>query len=134
MRWLNKQMILAFHSELIDEHGGADGVRDEGLLQSALARPVNLEAYAEEADLADLAAAYGFGIAKNHPFVDGNKRTALIAIYVFLGLNGIDFDVQEEAAYFEILELAAGNRSEDELANWIRVTISHDSTDVDPKT
>ena len=94
-------------------------MRDIGLLESALARPLNKFGYGES-DLAALAAAYAFGIARNHPFVDGNKRAAFASIIVFLGLNGIDFDVPPEAATAIILSLAAGEVSEDSLARWIR--------------
>ena len=86
-RWIDKRLLLILHDESLAEHGGAAGLRDEGLLDSALARPLNLVAYAEP-DFADLAAAYGVGLAKNHPFVDGNKRAAFLAVGMFLGLNG----------------------------------------------
>src|SRR5208282_801834 len=95
--WLDIDIVLDFHAEQLSLFGGADGIRDRGLLESALARPINKFAYGET-DLAALAAAYGFGIAKNHPFVDGNKRTALASIIVFLGLNGLDLDAPQEAA------------------------------------
>ena len=98
--------------------GGADGLGDRGLLESALARPINKFGYGET-DLAALAAAYGFGIARNHAFIDGNKRTALASIIVFLGLNGIDLDAPQEAATAMILSLAAGEITEDVLARWI---------------
>ena len=95
--WLTRQIIVAIHDEQLAIHGGASGLRDEGMLESALDRPRNRWAY-EQAELAELAAAYAFGIARNHPFVDGNKRTSLLALYTFLGVNGIDFVVAEADA------------------------------------
>ena len=117
--WLTRQIIEAIHDEQLATHGGAGSLRDEGLLESALARPNNKWAY-EQAGLAELAAAYAFGIARNHPFIDGNKRTSLLALYTFLGLNGIDFVVSEAEAVAMILSLAAGEVSEENLARWIR--------------
>jgi death on curing protein len=117
--WLTRQMIVAIHDEQLAIHGGASGLRDEGMLESALDRPKNKWAY-ENAELADLAAAYAFGIARNHPFVDGNKRTSLLALYTFLGVNGFDFNVPEAEAAAIILSLAAGEVSEESLARWIR--------------
>jgi death on curing protein len=117
-RWLDVDIVLDFHAEQLALFGGPDGVRDLGLLESALARPINKFAYGET-DIAALAAAYGFGIARNHPFVDGNKRTALAAMIVFLGLNGLDLDAPQEAATAIILSLAAGEITEDVLARWI---------------
>lgn len=116
--WLDVNIMLDVHAEQLALFGGPDGVRDLGLLESALARPVNKYAYGET-DLPSLAAAYGFGIAKNHPFVDGNKRAAFAAIVVFLGLNGIDFMVPPESATAMVLALAAGEVSEASLARWI---------------
>lgn len=118
-RWLDTNIVLDIHAEQLALFGGPDGVRDLGLLESALARPINKFGYSES-DLAVLAAAYGFGIARNHPFIDGNKRAAFAAIIVFLGLNGIDFDVPPEQATAIILALAAGEVSEESLARWIR--------------
>ena len=118
-RWLDLAIVLDVHDEQLALFGGAEGVRDMGLLESALARPLNKFAYGES-DLAALAAAYAFGIARNHPFVDGNKRAAFSSIIVFLGLNGIDFDVPPEQATAIILALAAGEISEENLARWIR--------------
>jgi len=118
-RWLTTVMVVAIHDEQLAIHGGSAGLRDATLLESALGRPRNKWAY-EEADLPELAAAYGYGIARNHPFVDGNKRTALLAIYTFLGLNRIDFVVPEAEAAEMILSLAAGEVSEESLARWIR--------------
>jgi death on curing protein len=117
--WLTRQMIVAIHDEQLAIHGGASGLRDDGMLESALDRPRNRWAY-ENAELAELAAAYAFGIARNHPFVDGNKRTALLALYTFLGVNGYDFVVAEAEAAAIILALAAGEVSEESLARWIR--------------
>lgn len=116
--WLSEAGIRKAHAELIVEHGGSDGIRDEGLLQSALARPRNLLAYGEPTIFA-LDAAYGFGIARNHPFVDGNKRAALIAIVMFLRRNGHRLMAPEAEAVVVIRDLAAGSLSEDELAAWI---------------
>jgi death on curing protein len=117
--WLSIEMVLAIHDEQLAVHGGSTGLRDRALLESALDRPRNKWAY-EQAKLAELAAAYGFGIARNHPFIDGNKRTALLALYTFLGVNEIDFVVPEADAATMILSLAAGEVSEESLARWIR--------------
>jgi death on curing protein len=117
--WLDVNIMLDIHSEQLALFGGPDGVRDLGLLESALARPVNKYAHGES-DLAGLAAPYGFGIAKNQPFADGNKRAAFGAIIVFLGLNGIDFMVPPESATAMIVSLAAGEVSEYSLSRWIR--------------
>lgn len=106
--WLDVGIVLDFHAEQLAFFGGADGLRDVGLLESALARPINKLAYGES-DLAILAAACGFGIARNHPFVDGNKRTALASMIVFLGLNRVDLDAPPEEATAIILGLAAGS-------------------------
>ncbi|MFL5043049.1 MAG: type II toxin-antitoxin system death-on-curing family toxin [Xanthobacteraceae bacterium] len=119
LRWLDATIVLDVHAEQLALFGGADGVRDLGLLDSALARPLNKFSYGET-DLAVLAAAYAFGLARNHPFVDGNKRSAFAAVIVFLGLNGIDFDVPPEQATAMFLALAAGEVSEESLARWIR--------------
>jgi death-on-curing protein len=118
-KWLATRLVIAIHDEQLAIHGGSQGLRDASLLDSALDRPRNKWAY-EQADLASLAAAYGFRIARNHPFVGGNKRTSLLAIYTFLGLNGVDFVVPETDAAAIILSLAAGEVSEESLARWIR--------------
>ena len=118
-RWLSIELVRAFHEEQLAIFGGAAGLRDEGLLVSALERPRNKWAY-EDADLAELAAAYAFGLAKNHPFVDGNKRASLLAIYTFLALNEIEFIVDEASAAAIIIELAAGTVGEEGLTRWIR--------------
>jgi len=118
-RWVDRRVVLALHAEQLRAWGGGQGLRDEGLLDSALARPRNLAAHGEP-DLADLAASYAYGMAKNHPFVDGNKRTALVVCETFLIDNGLSLDASdpELAVLFE--ELAAGGVSEDELAQWLR--------------
>ena len=116
--WLDIDTVLDFHAEQLALFGGADGIRDHGLLDSALARPLNKFGYGENS-IAALAAAYGFGIARNHPFIDGNKRTALASMIVFLGLNGMDLDAPQEAATAMILSLAAGEITEDVLAQWV---------------
>jgi death-on-curing protein len=117
--WLDTDIVLDIHAEQLALFGGGDGMRDLGLLESALARPLNKFAYGET-DLAALAAAYAFGVARNHPFVDGNKRAAFGSMIVFLGLNGIDLDVPPEDATAIILEVAAGEIDEDGLARWLR--------------
>jgi death-on-curing protein len=117
--WLRRKIIVAIHDEQLAIHGGASGLRDEDMLESALDRPKNKWSY-ESAGLAELAAAYAFAIARNHPFVDGNKRTSLLALYTFLGVNGVDFDVPEAEAAAMILSLAAGEVAEEGLIRWIR--------------
>ncbi len=117
--WIDIAVLRAAHDEQLAEHGGGAGTRDEGLLDSAVARARNQAAYGEP-DLADLAAAYGFGIARNHPFVDGNKRTALVAIELFLLLNGVELQATDAECVLTILDLAAGKLDEAELAAWIR--------------
>jgi death-on-curing protein len=122
--WLLEETITAIHHRQIAEHGGSEGLRDEGLLLSALARPQNLLAYGEPApDLASLAAAYAYGIARNHPFVDGNKRTALVASRTFLILNGVDLETTQDDKVITFLKLAEGAISEEELADWTRKRI-----------
>lgn len=117
--WINKQALVALHDVSLLEHGGSPGLRDEGLLDSALARPENLAAYGEP-DIAALAASYAFGLAKNHPFVDGNKRAPFLAIGLCLDLNGLRLEVDQSEAVETILALAAGDLAQEELANWIR--------------
>jgi death-on-curing protein len=117
--WLSTDLVLAIHDEQLRTFGGPPGLRDQGLLESALARAVNKLAYGSD-DLAALAAAYGFGLARNHAFVDGNKRTAFLAIVTFLGLNDLDFVVAETEAVVIMLAVAAGEVDEDGLARWIR--------------
>lgn len=122
--WLLEETVRAVHSRQISEHGGKSGVRDEGLLLSALARPQNLAAYGDPPpDLAALAASYAFGIARNHPFIDGNKRVALVAARTFLLINGADLVATQEEKYATFLSLADGRLTEEELAGWIRERI-----------
>jgi death-on-curing protein len=118
--WLAKEALLLLHRESLRQFGGADGIRDEGLLDSALARPLNRFAYEEERDLCRLAAAYAKGIAQNHPFVDGNKRAALAAAGVFLMLNGMELVAEPGMVTVAVLDLAAGEMTEDEFAAWLR--------------
>ncbi|HKH34171.1 MAG TPA: type II toxin-antitoxin system death-on-curing family toxin [Beijerinckiaceae bacterium] len=117
--WLNAELVKAFHARQLRLFGGPPGIRDEGALESALGRPVNRWAY-ESADFPELAAAYAFGIARNHPSVDGNKRAALLALVTFLGLNDINFLVDEAEAVVMIRGLAAGEIDEAGLTRWIR--------------
>ncbi len=119
VRWIAKATILKIHSAQLTEHGGISGIRDDGLLESALARP-ELKAQYGEADLALLAASYAYGIARNHPFLDGNKRTAYVAMELFLMKNGMLLVSSDEDSVLTFLRLAAGELSEDELAAWIR--------------
>jgi death-on-curing protein len=118
-RWIDKQALMLLHDESLADHGGASGLRDEGLLDSALARPLNLLGYGHP-DFADLAAAYGFGLVKNHCFVDGNKRAAFLAVGLFLLLNGYRLVVGQAEATVTILDLAAGDLDEAAFAAWIR--------------
>ena len=106
------------HSEQLAEHGGSDGIRDERLLDSALAKPHNVFAYADEPDIFRLAASYAFGIARNHAFIDGNKRTALVVSLTFLNRNGWEISASKEDLYFTFLHLAEGSLSEEELTAW----------------
>lgn len=117
--WLSEEVIIAIHDEQLAIHGGGAGLRDAGMLASALERPINKWAY-EGAELPELAAAYAFGLAKNYPFIDGNKRTALLALYAFLFINDVDFIVPEADAAAIILALAAGEVEEEGLTRWIR--------------
>ncbi len=121
-RWVNRQALLLLHAESLAEHGGVAGLRDAGLLDSALARAQNLAAYGKpsQPDHAQLAAAYGFGLAKNHAFVDGNKRAAFLATGLFLALNGYRLTATQADATLTVLALAAGEIDEAALANWIR--------------
>ena len=117
--WLSRQAIEIIHDEQLVEHGGAGGIRDAGLLDSALARPRNLFAYGE-ADICALAAAYAAGIVRNHPFVDGNKRTGFLAAYAFLDLNGLDLTAPDAEAVVMTLDLASGEIPEKGYAAWLR--------------
>ena len=123
-RWLIKQAVLAMHDALILEHGGSPGIRDEGLLESALVRPQNLFHYEPSTTLFHLAAAYGFGLSSNHAFVDGNKRIALTATAFFLAINGWKLEAEEMEAVVVFTELAAGVRSEQDLADWLEARCS----------
>lgn len=118
-KWIDKAILLAVHDRQIAEHGGGQGIRDEGLLESAINRPVNLAGYGQPA-AADLAAAYAFGIARNHPFVDGNKRTAWVAARLFLMVNAVEIAFDKAEATVMMQQLAAGDLSEDEVARWFR--------------
>ena len=117
--WLSEEFVKAVHEEQLAEHGGPSGIRDHGLLASAVARPQNRALY-ESPDAADLAASYAYGIAKNHPFTDGNKRTAFVALEVFLDLNGWSLTATDEDCVLTILKLASSEINEAELATWIR--------------
>jgi death-on-curing protein len=119
-RWLDVDVALAIHDRQLSEHGGGTGVRDQGMLESALARPINAWSYGVD-DPAALAAAYAFGVARNHPFVDGNKRTAWVLARLFLALNGHRADFTADAAITAMLVLAAGELSEEEMADWFRL-------------
>jgi death-on-curing protein len=125
--WVREDVVLAVQLRQLAEHGGGEGIHDEGLLRSALARPQNLLAYCDPPpNLASLAAAYAYGIARNHPFVDGNKRTALIITRLFLLLNGVDLVATQEEKYSTFLALPAGELSEEELTNWVRTHLDRD--------
>ena len=117
--WLDKQLILAVHDEQLAEHGGLSGVRDNGLLESALARPEHLAAYGKP-DIAELAASYGYGIARNHPFIDGNKRTAFVAALLFLAFNDYSLQASDSDKVIVMLKVAAGEITEADFATWIR--------------
>ena len=117
--WIDARAIVAIHDEQLAEHGGAAGTRDEGLLASALSRPINLAAY-EKPDVAALAASYAVELAKNHPFVDGNKRTAFVALELFLALNGFELNANDVDCVLTMLAVASGEMDEPMLADWIR--------------
>ena len=117
--WLPVELVIAFHDEQLREFGGPEGIRERGMLESALSQAQNKWSYGEK-DLAALSAAYAFGIARNHAFVDGNKRAALLSIVTFLGLNDIDFVANEAEAVVIIRDLAAGEIDEEGLTRWIR--------------
>jgi death-on-curing protein len=117
--WIAESVVLALHEEQLAEHGGAVGMRDIGLLQSALARPQNLVAYGEP-DVVTLAASYGYGIVRNHPFIDGNKRTAFTVTELFLTLNGWELMADDTACVVTMLQLAEGRLSEAAFADWLR--------------
>jgi death on curing protein len=117
--WLSRVVVDAMHNDQLREHGGLPGVRDENVLESALGRPQQKWNY-EQPDVATLAAAYGFGLVKNHPYRDGNKRVGFLAMITFLGLNGQTFDATDAEVVAEILALADGRLTESKLATWIR--------------
>jgi death on curing protein len=117
--WLDADVLRAVHEEQLAEHGGATGTRDQGLFESALARPLNAAAYGQP-DAAELAAAYGFGLARNHPFVDGNKRTAFVAVELFLELNGFELQAGDADCVMTMLAVAAGQMDEAAFARWLR--------------
>ncbi len=117
--WIDSAVLLAVHDQQLAEHGGASGVRDVGLFQSAVARPMQIAAYGDP-DTFELAAAYCYGIAKNHPFIDGNKRTAFVAMEMFLMLNGFELSANDIECIVTMLSVAAGDTSDGELAAWIR--------------
>jgi len=118
-KWVDQRLLVLLHDESLAEHGGAAGLRDAGLLESALARPQHLAVYGEP-DHADLAAAYGVGLAKNHAFVDGNKRAAFLAVGLFLGINGWRLVATQADATLTMLAVAAGDIAEPAYADWIR--------------
>ncbi len=119
--WINDAVVLPIHRRQLSEHGGGDGVRDAGLLDSALNKPKQLWHYSDpKPDLAALAASYAYGIIQNHPFIDGNKRTAFVVCRLFLKLNNTDLVAAQEEKYEHFIKLAAGTLSENELADWIR--------------
>ena len=119
--WINEPFVLAIHERQLAEHGGLDGVRDRGMLQSALAKPRNLLAYGgEEVDLPALAASYAYGIARNHPFLDGNKRSAAVVCEAFLELNGLRLTAANDQMYPQFLALAEGQLTEEALSAWLR--------------
>lgn len=121
--WIDPSVIHAVHDEQLGEHSGSAGLRDAGLLESALARPLQLAAYGEP-DAAALAAAYGFDLAKNHPFIDGNKRTAFVAVELLLALNGWSLIAGDADCVMAMLRLAGGESSEAEFADWVRANLS----------
>jgi death on curing protein len=124
--WIEEIDVLTLHDRLLAIHGGAAGLRDEGLLQSAVARARQLAAYGEQADLIDMAAVYTAGLVKNHPFVDGNKRTGFVIGILFLELNGYRFTATETAAAEAVLALAAGNLDEAGYASFLRENVAHE--------
>ena len=119
-KWILEETVRAVHKMQIAEHGGTDGIRDEGLLLSALARPQNLYAYKENVEIYDLAASYAFGIAKNHPFLDGNKRTSYVVMRTLLLINGYDISTTQKEKFITFLKLAEGNLTEENIVHWIK--------------
>jgi death-on-curing protein len=120
-KWLSRLVVDAIHNDQVREHGGLPGIRDENVLESALARPQQKWHYTDRTDLPSLAAAYAFGFVKNHPYRDGNKRIGFLAMVTFLGMNGHDFSATDAEVVAEILALADGTVSEEALADWIRL-------------
>jgi death-on-curing protein len=129
--WIESNLAIAIHRLQIAEHGGSEGIRDIGLLESALARPRNLAAYDPGSDIAAFAAAYGFGVIKDHPFIDGNKRTGYVILETFLVLNGFTISATEEDKYPVVIALADGSLSENELAAWLRERLVPERPDGD---
>lgn len=126
--WINKTLALAIHDRQLAEHGGSNSVRDEGLLDSALARPQQLFSYGDPPpDLADLAASLAYGLARNHPFIDGNKRTAHVCYRVFLRLNNGNLVASDEEKYSAMIGLAEGSLTEKDFAEWLRARIQIDA-------
>ena len=117
--WLSRMVVDAIHNDQLREHGGLPGIRDENVLESALARPQQKWQYAEDTDISTLAAAYGFGLVKNHPYRDGNKRIGFLAMVTFLEMNGHEFNATDVEVVAEILALADGRVSEPELTDWV---------------
>lgn len=123
IKWVNLQALIYLHAESLAEYGGLGGIRDESLLESALHRPLNLYKYEQERDIAKLAAAYGFGVVRNHPFIDGNKRAGFLAVGLFLTLNGFSLSAFQLQATNIILALAEGKINEDEFYQWLKIHI-----------
>ena len=123
--WLTREAVLAIHAQLLARFGGSSGIRDDNMLESALAKPRQLHAYGQP-NAYEMAAAYAFGIVKNHPFIDGNKRAGFVAAYTFLGVNGIDFTASEEEAVIFTRGLAAGDVTIEEYALWLRKSSTGD--------
>ncbi len=121
--WISEEEAITIHSRQLAEHGGGDGVRDMGLLQSAMARPQNAFHYNQVNSLAKLAACYGYGIAKNHAFIDGNKRTAYVVMRTFLLVNGYSLNATKEEKYLTMYDLAQGHLTEEQLADWLESTL-----------
>lgn len=119
IRWIPEAAVRAMHAELIAEHGGVEGLRDPGLLSSALARTKNRRAYGKSSSIFDLAAVYGTAMVRNHPFIDGNKRVALMVVYAFLEMNGHRLEAAESEAAGIMLALAAGEIDEKVLSDWL---------------
>ncbi|MBS3973589.1 MAG: type II toxin-antitoxin system death-on-curing family toxin [Actinobacteria bacterium] len=128
-RWVTRVVVDAIQTDMLLTHGGMPGLRDENLLESALARPRQLLSYAPDADIAALAAAYGYGLARNHPYNDGNRRVAFVVTAVFLGLNGLEFTASEADVVTTIVALASGEIEEDALTDWIRLHTAERSSD-----